>query len=170
MTELKLAILGHPPEHQETFVRLFQVCEVFEDHGWRCVDGGKLPHLFLHLPVDHNVAHVLNIEEVHILQVLDDLRNEFFLDPDEEHAILHDLLRYLQVFELLERHAAIFIFWLIKITRLRVVHNRFLFQILIVTWSNGVNVCFLGGCLVCSIIASCLTTILAFLFLLFVEG
>jgi hypothetical protein len=52
--------------------------------------------------VQHHPAHVLDIEQILGLEDFDDLRKDFFLDPNENETIYHELFGDLEFFEVVD--------------------------------------------------------------------
>lgn len=91
-------------EHEERSVGLLQdlVLGLIEPVGLTDVHGLLLgDELFARL-VEMDPADVLDVVELLLVHVNDDLRHDLFLDPDEDDAFRDELVRELELLELVD--------------------------------------------------------------------
>ena len=64
-----------------------------------------LLNLFLHRGIKHDIDHVLDVVKSLRLKVIQDLSDELFFSPYEQHALLHHIRRNDEFFELFNSQA-----------------------------------------------------------------
>jgi hypothetical protein len=105
-------VLADAAEHEESLLGLLEEGVVLPDESGGRVLSARLLDLYqqvselkrltlLHLLVEHDPAHVLDVEEVLALEELADVHDVLLLDPDEQDAVLHHALGDHQLRELL---------------------------------------------------------------------
>jgi hypothetical protein len=82
-------LVGRSSQNEERLLGFLQESVLLLDKGIVNVSLSREINILLHVLVEHDVAHVLNIIELQLLEEFDQFRDVFFLDPDEQQAIFH---------------------------------------------------------------------------------